>query len=437
MKKVISLLTIALLLVNVPGLALEANDIGISGEASQDIIYSNQTESWRGISKLDLEIDRSFGVDKYLYINPEFNIKYDESNHFSDLKIDLDQAYFDLYLENTDLRVGKQKINWGTAYEFNPTDMINPYDLTAEDPLESKTGVSAVKSRYYFNPSTSLAGLVVTDFEESPVPDPIKSNMITEIKDSYTDLLLSQGISPTSIEATLNNNLFINETEPEIDSLGKMEYALNLTKRNVKGYDLSVSYFNGYEDLPSITSDLEAVGEELVIISNEYETNGSSNQTAKLNIGYKETQGIGLNAIGSISEVGVWSELNYQYNEDDEQTLDVVVGSDYTFDNNLYTVGQLIHRSYTDYIIEREDMNYLLLHGDKPFRQIHQLNANLIYDLDNNNYLLNPEINLSLGNNLNLDIGTTITDEDNKATGYSVFNMMSEEKTYFELSYSF
>ncbi len=437
MKKIIIFLTIALLLINVPALALEINNFGISGEASQEVIYSSQTESWRGISQLDLEIDRSFGFDKYLFINPKFNIKYDEINDFSDLKIEVDEAYFDLYLKNTDLRLGKQKVNWGTAYQYNPTDMVNPYDLTSENPLESQIGVSAVKSKYYINPTTSLDGVVVTDFNESPIPDTIKTNMITEIKNRYANLLLSQGISPINIKATLNNNLFINETEPKIESLSKMEYALNFTKRNVKGYDLSVSYFNGYEDFPSIKSDIEAVGEKLIIIGNEYETFGSSNKTAELNIGYKKTQGIGLNAIGSISKVGVWSEINYQINENDEQTTDVVLGSDYTFDKNLYTVAQFIHRNYKDYIIKRNDMNYLLLHGDKPFRQIHQLNANLIYDLDNNNYLLNPEINLSLGNNLNLDIGATITDDSNTTSGYSVFNMISKEQTYFKISYNF
>lgn len=437
MKKIITFLTIALLLINVPALALEVNNFGISGKVSQDIIYSNQAESWRGISQLDLEIDRSFGFDKYLYINPEFNIKYDEINDFSDLKINVDEAYFDLYLENTDLRLGKQKVNWGTAYQYNPTDMINPYDLTAENPLESEIGVSAVKSKYYINPTTSLDGVVVTDFNESPVPDTIKTNMLTEINNRYTELLLSQGISPGSTKATLNNNLFINETEPEIDSLGKMEYALNFTKRNVKGYDLSLSYFNGYEDLPSITSDIDAVGKKLVIIGNEYDTIGSSNKTAELNIGYKETQGIGLNAIGSISNIGVWSEVNYQVNEDDEKTTDIVLGSDYTFKNDLYTVGQLIHRSYKDYIIKRKDMNYLLLHGDKPFRQIHTIKTNIIYDLGIGNYMLNPEMTFSISNNLNLDLGTVITGDKESSDSYSLFNMMSEEKTYFELSYNF
>ena len=135
--------------------------------------------------------------------------------------------------------------------------------------------------------------------------------------------------------------------------------------------------------------------------------------------------------------MGVWSELNYQINEDDEKTVDVVLGSDYTFENNLYTVAQLIHRNYQDYQITRDEINYLLIHGDKPFRQIHTMKSNIIYDFNIGTYMFNPEMTFSLSNNLNLDLGTVITGDKNRSDSYSIFNMMSGERTYFELTYNF
>jgi len=423
-KKIIALVVLALFLINLPVFAITEN---IGGKLEQEVIYNNETEEWQGKSLMELEYDQSFGFDKSIYLNTDIYTNY-KNEAFTDLKIDLDEAYFDLYLTNTDLRVGKQLINWGSAYEINPSSMTNPYDLTALNPTEEKLGVPAVKSKYYFNNTTSLTGVIITDFIESPVPASLKSTMVGDIKNNFAEQFG---------EMIVRQNLQVKESKPEIDELSELEYAVNFMKRDVRGFDLSASYFNGYEDLPSITSDLEKVGQDLEDIAIDYQINGFSSDTAKLNVGYKRTQGFGLNAIGSIGSVGVWSELNYQINEDDEKTIDVVLGSDYTFENNLYTVAQFIHRNYQDYQIDRGEMNYLLLHGDKPFRQIHQINANVIYDLGIGNYMFNPEMTFSLSNNLGLDLGTVLTGDSKNAAGYSIFNMMSGERSYFELTYSF
>jgi hypothetical protein len=423
-KKVIALLLLALFLINLPVFALTEN---IGGKLEQEVIYNNKSEQWQGKSLMELEYEQSFGFDKGLYINTDIYINY-ENEAFTDLKLDLDEAYLDLYLTNTDLRIGKQLINWGAAYEINPSSMTNPYELTALNPTEEKLGVPAVKSQYYFNNTTSLTGVIITDFIESPVPDSLQETMVSDIKANFAE----QIGSPYG-NMIVDQNLIIKESKPNIEKLSKVELAANFMKRDVKGFDLSASYFSGYEDLPSITSDLDKVSEELAYIARNYPTQ----RTTELNIGYKRTQGFGFNAIGSIRSVGVWSELNYQINEDDEKTVDVVLGSDYTFENNLYTVAQLIHRNYQDYQITRDEINYLLIHGDKPFRQIHTMKSNIIYDFNIGTYMFNPEMTFSLSNNLNLDLGTVITGDKNRSDSYSIFNMMSGERTYFELTYNF
>jgi hypothetical protein len=50
----------------------------------------------------------------------------------SPLNLDLREAYVDLYgflFDNLDLRIGRQRIAWGTADKLNPTDNLNPDDL--------------------------------------------------------------------------------------------------------------------------------------------------------------------------------------------------------------------------------------------------------------------------------------------------------------------
>ena len=431
-KKLLAFLIITLLIFNIPALALNTENLEYGGKIKQDIVYNNATEKWQGYSGIEIELEKSFGFDKRAYLNTELYTNY-QNEKFTDLKVDVNQAYFDFYLKNSDLRIGKQKINWGSAYKINPSSMTNPYDLTAQNPTEEKLGVPAIKNKYYFNNTTSLTGVIITDFVESPVPDSLKQNMITGIKTDFKSQLIKQGISNNQANQIIKNNLNVVHTKPEIDELSELEYAFNFMKRNVRGFDLSASYFNGYEDIPSITTELESIQKDLVYIASNYPTNINT----ELNIGYKRTQGFGLNAIGAISNVGVWSEINYQVNEDDEKTTDVVLGSDYTFENNLYTVAQFIHRDYSDYQIPREEMNYLLFHGDLPFRQIHNIKTNIIYDLGIGNYMFNPEMTFSLSNNLNLDLGTVITGEKESSESHSLFNMMSGERSYFELTYNF
>ena len=423
-KKVIVLFLLALFLINLPVFALTEN---IGGKLEQEVSYNNKIEQWQGKSLMELEYEQSFGFDKSIYINTDIYTNY-ENEAFTDLKLDLNEAYLDLYLTNTDLRIGKQLINWGSAYEINPSSMTNPYDLTAFNPTEGKLGVPAVKSQYYFDNTTFLTGVIITDFIESPVPRSLQETMVSDIKANFAE----QIGSPYG-NRIADQNLIVEESKPNIEKLSEVELAANFMKRDVKGFDLSVSYFSGHEDLPSITSDLDKVSEELAYIARNYPTQ----RTTELKIGYKRTQGFGFNAIGSIGSVGVWSELNYQINEDDEKTIDVVLGSDYTFENNLYTVAQLIHRNYEDYQITRDEMNYLLIHGDKPFRQIHTMKSNIIYDFNIGTYMFNPEMTFSLSNNLNLDLGTVITGDKNRSDSYSIFNMMSGERTYFELTYNF
>ena len=62
----------------------------------------------------DWRLDYGKG-DVELYVNPVFN--YDGLNE--NLELNLRQAYFDIYFDNFDLRVGKQQIIWGKQMAFS------------------------------------------------------------------------------------------------------------------------------------------------------------------------------------------------------------------------------------------------------------------------------------------------------------------------------
>ena len=159
MKK-ITVLIVALVMIF--ALPVSAQEYDLNGEVTQKLNYVNKSEIVEGLTELNLEFSKDFGFDKSIYLNPVFKLNYDKNSEIDNLSLNdklgekgeydfLKEAYFDYYLENTDLRVGRQIIEWGSAYEINPTDVINPRDFTAEDPTSAELGVTSLKADYYYN----------------------------------------------------------------------------------------------------------------------------------------------------------------------------------------------------------------------------------------------------------------------------------------------
>jgi len=71
-----------------------------------------------------------------IYINerPEDETKFEVNDQQSrsemdPVRVELDEAYIaatGLGLKDLDFRIGKQRIQWGTGDQFNPTDNLNP-----------------------------------------------------------------------------------------------------------------------------------------------------------------------------------------------------------------------------------------------------------------------------------------------------------------------
>jgi len=369
----------------------------------------------------------------------------------------LREAYFDLYLENTDIRAGRQLVNWGTAYELNPIDLVNPLDLTTTDPLEFERGVAALKAKYYYDFNTIFTGVMIGEHRPATLPvgmENMAGQMIQGVAyENLVENIYQQTGNLDNAEsmagAIINNNCTVSSPiAGEIDSVEDVEIALKAMWRNINGYDISLSYFHGYQDMPTVVSNLGEVYAALDEVTEKYMVNGTSDKEIEIELGYKQTDSFGFNVIGSIKDVGVWTEMNYAQNADEEEKIDLVFGGDYTFENGFYTVVQYFHREYKDNLINNflaaysegeliHNQNFLILHGEIPFKQIHNWQANFIYDLDNDNYMLNPEVNYSLTNNINFDIGTIIYNEKNSTSGFDLLPLLSEEKSYIQFTYSF
>lgn len=189
----ITILTLTVLLTVLP--SVFANDIAFYGSVrnytgvltSQDLEYAIMQETF------DLSIEY-YGDNTALLVNPYMNYDLDKN-----LTIDLREAYIDLYLDNSDIRVGKQQIIWGKADGVFITDVVSPKNLEEfllPDFYEIRLGVTALKTDYYVNDST-FEFIWIPIFTPNKMPD----------KDSiWNSKGFDYSTSSDNIDASLKNS---------------------------------------------------------------------------------------------------------------------------------------------------------------------------------------------------------------------------------------
>ena len=103
----------------------------------------------------------AIGFDERLEDSRTFYIGDQQDRVVTDpVRLELDEAYLMVTgfgLRNLDIKLGKQRIAWGTGDQFNPTDNLNPDDF--HDPLQfgKKTPTPSVLAQYYAGPVTISA----------------------------------------------------------------------------------------------------------------------------------------------------------------------------------------------------------------------------------------------------------------------------------------
>ena len=66
-----------------------------------------------------------------------------------------DRAYIKYSSEKWELRIGRQRINWGVNLAWNPNDLFNAYSLIDFD-YQERSGVDAIRFQYYTGDMSSL-----------------------------------------------------------------------------------------------------------------------------------------------------------------------------------------------------------------------------------------------------------------------------------------
>lgn len=82
----------------------------------------------------------------------------------------LDRLYFEYLKNNLEIRLGRQRVNWGINMVWNPNDVFNAYSFTDFD-YEERPGSDALRVKYYtgFASSIEIVSKVFDDWDEATI----------------------------------------------------------------------------------------------------------------------------------------------------------------------------------------------------------------------------------------------------------------------------
>lgn len=435
----------------------ETQPLDISGELLCDerFEYSNDNRWVWNENRLTLNFERknsSFGkFYASLWVRnlgtPDLkNISMLSDKNATDPSLlEIKEAYAEIYgflFKNLDLKIGKQRIAWGTADKLNPTDNLNPYDL--EDILDfgRHKGSFAINLKYYIKDRIELQGVYIPFFKPATLPyEPYNEILFANITENAN--FTFPGIQSVSISDSLiipKDNLFKNPT-----------YGFKL-KSQLFNIDFSLSYVYSFNELP--------VPNRNEITINMIERNAN----IKTFLNYNRNHIVGFDFAGNLMSVGFWGEaalfipekdnimktyINETYFPNYDSTIikkepyiKYILGFDYTFPGNLYINTQFLHGFINEY--GKNNLNdYVLMRVEKKLFD-NKLTfsplsgALVISDWSNikNNWTLvyMPEIKYHATDNAEISLNTVIFD----GKGNNIFTSLKNSDLFsIKLKYNF
>jgi len=153
----------------------------------------------------------------------EFRVYEGVSDSEEETKLDLREAYINLYAGSFDIRFGHQVIVWGRADGINPTNNLTPYDRRVRSPDEDDYRLANFGLRAWYNiENFRVEGVWMPNYAESHFPDFSLDGPIELGSPDYPEGGLSGGLG-----------------------------ALRLHYEGA-GFDASLSYLYGYAPFPGV-----------------------------------------------------------------------------------------------------------------------------------------------------------------------------------------
>lgn len=227
----------------------------------------------------------------------------DPERHYP-TRITLWEAYvqlWDFIVDGLDLSVGRQRIQWGTADELNPTDLLNGYDFSDLVNFNDRIPTWAARAEYY-----------VRDLSLTAVWVPTTHAPILPAGPEAT-LFLGGGQVPDGARIT-SMDLQIDPPSRRLDK-GLVAFKLG---GNIAGADYSVSYVSGYDAMPFA---------KRVDLRSARDTANSGSYAALTTLGFTRARTLGADLATEVAGVGVWAEAALVLPRAEERLVTTTVGA--------------------------------------------------------------------------------------------------------------
>jgi hypothetical protein len=304
----------------------------------------------------------------------------------------VNEAYADLFLPGLDLRVGKQTIVWGKTDVVSPTDHFAPRDFT--DPLDTddeRLGVLAARVRGSAGP-LRLEGVLAPVAVASRLPG---------LRSRWAPPLPPRIPHPAAPGESLGASYTL--TGPARPSLRMANVQLGARlSATVHGWDLSASWFRGWDDLPATRQRVVPVSEGEVRVELEQV--------------YVRRSGLGADLATTLGAYTLRAEAAYLMPDSlgGPNHLQYVVGAERMFGDAMGAGGSLVLVQWIQELTPRGfrpgpfDLNHVfraaaMVRAQHNLTSDLQLSADGVYDLRAEGYYLQPGASYRVRDGLRLE----------------------------------
>lgn len=218
-------------------------DVEVQGMAEYDFVsYYTPRDGYdalgrnQGMVRTDLRAWYGYSLHSYARVEA----RADQAEwHRS--RVFLEEAYVEVYFDDVDLRIGRQINTWGRADFYNATDNLTSFDYT--DLLESdeeKLGQWSVRAAGFFGDWQVEAVVVPFLYVPSQMPQ-LDNRWFTPLPETAPNP--EDPSSPLDVRYDLQDAV-----EPDVE-LASTQGAIRVA-RTIRGWDVSVSYYEGWNDVP-------------------------------------------------------------------------------------------------------------------------------------------------------------------------------------------
>ena len=222
-------------------------------------------------------------------------------------------------VEGLDLTIGKQRIQWGTADELNPTDNLNAYDFSDLIAFTARIPTWAARFEYY------VADLRLEAVWLPTVHPPL-------LPPGGAALFLGGKAVAALVSESVDLDTHI---EPPSRRLANSGYAVKLSGF-AAGFDYSVSYFNGFDGIPVLRR-LE--------LSPRQDSSQTGTLTGDMWFTFTRNRTIGADFATEKGGVGIWGEGALVFPAEVPLVTVVLSGPDSTVETSVALEGSPFFQS--------------------------------------------------------------------------------------------